>query len=102
MINLRPLRLRSKPHLKFVAEQPCMICFAIPCQAHHLLTVQPKGRGLKAGDQWAVPLCSDHHRALHDNGNERAWFSSAGNWAFAMKAMELAKASPCAKVRGTV
>jgi hypothetical protein len=33
--------------------------------------------GSKPGDQWVVPLCSTHHRALHDAGNERVWWQNA-------------------------
>jgi hypothetical protein len=33
--------------------------------------------GSKPGDQWVVPLCIMHHRALHDAGNERAWWQEA-------------------------
>jgi hypothetical protein len=28
----------------------------------------------KPGDQWAVPLCRIHHRALHDAGDETRWW----------------------------
>lgn len=43
---------------------------------------QPKARGLKAGDQYSVPLCPDHHQngpdALHKHGNEREWWERHG------------------------
>jgi len=29
-----------------------------------------RGMGKKAGDEWAVPLCADHHREAHGFGNE--------------------------------
>ena len=43
------------------------------------MIAQPKARGLKAGDQWTVPLCRAHHRpifagSLHSWGDERAWW----------------------------
>jgi hypothetical protein len=40
-----------------------------------LTIAQPKARGLKAGDQCVVPLCEAHHRALHERGNEWAWWA---------------------------
>jgi hypothetical protein len=29
-------------------------------------------------DEFAVPLCRTHHRALHRHGDEAAWWTSAG------------------------
>src|SRR4029079_2292034 len=31
-----PKRHRSKEHLRFVAQQPCVICGRSPAQAHHI------------------------------------------------------------------
>ena len=31
--------------------------------------------GRKVGDDWTVPLCATHHRALHDAGDEKAWWA---------------------------
>ncbi len=28
----------------------------------------------KVSDEWVVPLCAGHHRALHDAGDERLWW----------------------------
>ena len=30
----------------------------------------------KPGDQWVVPLCRIHHRALHDTGDETQWWQA--------------------------
>lgn len=30
--------------------------------------------GRKVSDEWVVPLCVVHHRALHDAGEERLWW----------------------------
>jgi hypothetical protein len=38
----------------------------------------PRGLALKASDEFTVPLCRTHHRALHRFGDERAWWSEAG------------------------
>jgi DNA recombination protein Rad52 len=71
---LRPRRVRDKAHLRRVAQQPCLICGRLPAQAHHLKFLEPRGLGLKPSDAFAVPLCRLHHRALHDEGNEEAWW----------------------------
>jgi hypothetical protein len=34
--------------------------------------------GRKVSDEFAVPLCRGHHRALHRSGNERAWWQTVG------------------------
>jgi len=40
--------------------------------------MQPRALGRKAGDEFTVPLCRIHHRALHRAANERAWLQQAG------------------------
>jgi hypothetical protein len=73
-----PRRVRDPEHLKYVAEQPCMICGREPCEAHHLRYVQLRAMGRKSSDAYAVPLCALHHRELHARGNERAWWVAKG------------------------
>jgi hypothetical protein len=34
--------------------------------------------GRKGSDEFAVPLCRSHHRAVHRAGDERAWWRTAG------------------------
>lgn len=69
-----PKRIRDRGHLKMVAAQSCLVCGRTPSQAHHLKFAQPKAMGRKVSDQFAVPLCVGHHRALHDYGDERKWW----------------------------
>jgi hypothetical protein len=69
-----PKRLRDKYHLRFVGRQPCLICGRTPSDAHHLRFAQPRGVGLKASDEFTVPLCRLHHREAHRNGDEAAWW----------------------------
>ena len=69
-----PRRIRDKEHLRAVGKEPCLICGRRPSQAHHLKYLQPRGLGLKPSDEYAVPLCRLHHRALHDAGDEEAWW----------------------------
>ncbi len=69
-----PRRIRNKDHLHFVATQPCLVCGRRPSHAHHLRFAQPRALGRKVSDEWVVPLCNTHHRALHDIGDEKRWW----------------------------
>lgn len=71
-----PPRKRSKAHLLFVREQPCLVCRQNPCDAHHLKFAQPRALGRKVSDEFTVPLCRVHHHELHRHGNERAWWAN--------------------------
>lgn len=67
-------RIRDKGHLKFVASQSCLVCGRTPSHAHHVKFAQPRAMARKVSDEWTVPLCYIHHRALHDRGDEKAWW----------------------------
>ena len=69
-----PKRIRDRSHLNFVASQPCLICGRQPCDPHHLRFAQPRAIGMKVSDEFTVPLCRGHHRALHQTGDEPAWW----------------------------
>jgi hypothetical protein len=69
-------RKRSKAHLLFVRDQPCLVCQQTPCDAHHLKFAQPRALGRKVGDEFTVPLCRAHHQELHRHGNEKAWWAN--------------------------
>jgi hypothetical protein len=69
-----PARVRDKEHLKEVASQPCLVCGRNPSHAHHIRYAQRRAMSKKVGDQWTVPLCATHHRALHDAGDELSWW----------------------------
>jgi ERF superfamily len=73
-----PRRYRNREHLRFVTQQPCLICGRKPSDAHHLRHLQPRALGRKASDEFAVPLCRVHHRAAHRATDERAWWKAAG------------------------
>jgi hypothetical protein len=72
----KAVRRRSKAHLAFVASQPCLVCRANPCDAHHLKVAQPRSLGRKVSDEFTVPLCRKHHRELHRHGNEATWWTN--------------------------
>ena len=73
-----PKRYRNREHLRFVAQQTCVLCGRKPSEAHHIRFVQPRALGRKASDEFAVPLCRAHHRAVHRTGDEKAWWQQAG------------------------
>ena len=73
-----PRRIRNKDHVRFVAQQACLVCGRKPSDPHHLRYVQPRALGRKASDEFTVPLCQIHHRALHRAGDERAWWKETG------------------------
>jgi hypothetical protein len=71
-----PRRYRDRAHLRFVSAQPCLICGRRPSDAHHLRFAQPRSLGRRVSDEYAVPLCRTHHRALHRHGDEPAWWET--------------------------
>ncbi len=73
-----PRRIRDKDHLRYVSAQPCLICGRSPGHAHHLRFAQPRALGRKVSDEWVVPLCATHHRALHSVGDEERWWKEKG------------------------
>jgi hypothetical protein len=73
-----PRRYRNREHLRYVAKQACLVCGRKQSDAHHLRYLQPRALGRKVSDEFAVPLCRSHHRAVHRAGNERAWWDAAG------------------------
>jgi hypothetical protein len=73
-----PRRYRNREHLRSVAKQPCLICGRKPSDPHHLRYLQPRTLGRKASDEFAVPLCRVHHRAVHRAREEQAWWQANG------------------------
>ena len=73
-----PRRYRNRDHLRSVAKQACLICGRKPSDPHHLRYLQPRALGRKASDEFAVPLCRVHHRAVHRARDERAWWQTTG------------------------
>ena len=70
-----PRRHRDRDHLKFVTLQPCLLCGRRPSDAHHLRFAQSAALGRRVSDEFTVPLCRLHHRALHRRGDEAAWWT---------------------------
>jgi ERF superfamily len=73
-----PRRYRNREHLRYVAQLACLVCGRKPSDPHHLGFTQPRALGRKVSDEFAVPLCRSHHRAVHRAGDEQAWWKAAG------------------------
>jgi hypothetical protein len=73
-----PRRYRNRAHLRYVAQQACLVCGRKPSDPHHLGFTQPRALGRKVSDEFAVPLCRGHHRAVHRSRDERDWWRQAG------------------------
>jgi len=91
-----PVRRRSKAHLQFIREQPCLICNQRPSDPHHLKFAQPRAMGRKVSDEYTVPLCRAHHNELHKHGNEKSWWINLQVEPLAV-AKELWRTSPIQK-----
>src|SRR6516165_7400417 len=70
----KTVRLRDKEHRKFVSRQPCLVCGRTPSDPHHLTFMQPRALGHRVSDEFIVPVCRIHHRELHRQGDEAAWW----------------------------
>lgn len=57
----------SEERVEWVQRQPCAICGYPVCQNCHIGT---GGIGRKADADHIAPLCSDHHRELHQHGQQ--------------------------------
>jgi ERF superfamily len=73
-----PRRYRNREHLRYVAQQPCLVCGRKPSDSHHLGFTQPRALGRKVSDEFAVPLCRGHHRAAHRSRDELVWWRQVG------------------------
>jgi hypothetical protein len=73
-----PRRVGDRNHVRTVTQHPCLICGRRPSDAHHLRFAQSRALGRKVSDEYAVPLCRGHHRAVHHCGDEAAWWQNAG------------------------
>jgi len=52
-----PRRYRNREHLRFVAQQACLVCGRTPSDPHHLRFMQPRALGRKVSDEFVAPLC---------------------------------------------
>jgi hypothetical protein len=67
-------RIRDRDHVRFVANEPCLVCGRRPSDAHHVRFAQSRALGSKVSDEFTVPLCRGHHREVHRCGDEPVWW----------------------------
>ena len=84
-LQKEPKPIRSKAHLDFIRNLPCLLCPPgqqyYSTEAAHVNYSDHKAgkfnaRGIKAGDNWTVPLCSECHRGRngqHNHGERKFW-----------------------------
>jgi hypothetical protein len=66
-LNYRePRRIRDRDHVRFVAEQTCLICGRQPVTFITLRFAQNRA------------ICRGHHREVHGHGDEAAWWQELG------------------------
>lgn len=71
-------RLRSEKYLKHIRSKPCLVCGG-QSEAHHLTFAQQRAKGIKNGDQFAVPMCHTHHMEMHNfAGGEKTFWAYHG------------------------
>ena len=71
------MKVRDQKYLQLVRQEPCLLCGKVS-EAHHIMYAEPRGVGLKVGDNWVVPICHIHHMQIHHYGNERKWWILQG------------------------
>jgi hypothetical protein len=95
----KTVRLRDRDHLKFVSRQPCLVCGRVPSDPHHLRFTQARALGRRVSDEFTVPVCRIHHRELHRQADEAAWWDQVkidplpvalGLWQYTRRNAELA------------
>ena len=72
-----PRRYRNREHLRYVAAR--RVSSAAANNPIRIISATcSRALGRKASDEFAVPLCRSHHRAVHRAGDEQAWWTAAG------------------------
>lgn len=54
--------MRSQKRLSEIRKLPCVVCGRLPVDAAHSnQSAHNKGLGIKASDEFTIPLCRQHH-----------------------------------------
>lgn len=70
---------KSKDYLSFLHELPCVLTGRYGVEAAHLSMASPqhghygRGKGRKAPDRWALPICQEEHHRQHQIGEHTFW-----------------------------
>lgn len=63
----------SAKHCTLIRQCPCTACLLEPAGTVHHLKSGPakeeRGMGMRATDQWGVPLCPRHHAQIEEIGS---------------------------------
>lgn len=63
---LKQKAYRNKKYLDWVKTQPCVLCQNEGGDAHHIIgTGSLSGMGMKAPDNYVMPVCREHHQYIH-------------------------------------
>tara|TARA_R100000654_G_scaffold66024_1_gene94072 strand:- start:100 stop:432 length:333 start_codon:yes stop_codon:yes gene_type:complete len=92
-------KIRSKKHLQYISEKPCLICGGIDVQSAHI-RFAGAGIGQKPCDIFTTPLCLLHHREQHSMNEKMFWQLYKINPI--ARAMGFALESPDKKIRERV
>ncbi len=73
-------RQKNEKHCEFIRSLPCLICMDnTATECCHLRFAEPRaakpitGMGIKPDDCWTVPMCNQHHRLQHEQGEKLFW-----------------------------
>lgn len=72
-------RVNAPLHLRRIRQLSCCMCLSPgPSDPHHLKRSMDRGMGMKAGDNWTVPLCRTCHERIEREGRkaEPHWMKS--------------------------
>ena len=74
-------QMRDSKRLKQIRTLKCCSCWRVPSQAAHSnFSEHGKGMGIKAGDEYTIPLCAECHRKFDtysmgmDREQSKEWF----------------------------
>ena len=77
----RGSQMRDSKRLKQIRTLRCCSCWRVPSQAAHSnFSEHGKGMGIKAGDEYTIPLCAECHRKFDtysmgmDREQSKEWF----------------------------
>jgi len=75
-MNANPKRVEvlDRKHLDRMRDVPCLICGKLPSDPAHLRLGHAAGIGEKPRDDWALPLCHEHHMESHGGEGEAAFW----------------------------
>ena len=68
----KPRTFRSKRYLAYIRQQSCLAC-GNPRTVPHHEGLGKAGKGIKAPDSHALPLCHMCHMRRHQHGADRIW-----------------------------